>query len=182
MQRLIACGLAALILLTGAAGAAGTTLYRWVDAQGIVHYSDTPQPGAQTIEVHSAQGYHAPPASRGSGQSSPGPAEQPPAEYECHISSPLPQQSFFSPETVAISVSVSPALVAGDQILVYVDGNPLPSSSGQDFQVNQPDRGGHTISATVRAADGRTACTAAPVTFEVQRPSLLSPTSPARGR
>jgi len=181
MLRSIACGLAALILLTGAGSAATTTLYRWVDAQGVVHYSDTPQPGAQTIEVNSAQGYRAPPAARGSAQSNRTPAEQTAAAYECHITAPSPQQSFFSPETVAISVSVSPALEAGDQILVYVDGNPLPTSSGQDFQVNQPDRGAHTVSATVRTADGRTACTAAPVAFEVQRPSLLSPTSPARG-
>ena len=28
-----------------------TTIYRWVDAQGVVHYSDTPHPGAQNMQI-----------------------------------------------------------------------------------------------------------------------------------
>ena len=27
---------------------AGQTVYRWVDAQGVVHYSDQPQPGGES--------------------------------------------------------------------------------------------------------------------------------------
>jgi Domain of unknown function (DUF4124) len=36
-------------------GSGATTLYRWVDAQGVVHYSDTPQPGAQKLQIAPAQ-------------------------------------------------------------------------------------------------------------------------------
>jgi hypothetical protein len=181
MPRFITCGLAALAMLVTAGSAVATTLYRWVDAQGVVHYSDTPQPGAQAVDVHSAQTYRAPPAPKGTTASQPAAAPAASTSYQCSIVSPSPEQSFYSPETVAISVSVNPALAGGDQVLVYVDGTALPSSSGQGYQLSQPERGPHTVSAMVRGADGKTACTAAPVTFDVQKPSLLSPSSPARG-
>jgi len=153
MPRLTLCGLAALTLLIAAGSASATTLYRWVDAQGVVHYSDTPQPGAQKINVQDAQTYRAPPlpksgATQGSSSGAP-----PHPTYQCSIITPTAQQSFFNPESVPVSVSVSPGL------------------SGAD----------HTISATVRDSDGTTLCTTAPVLISVQRPSLNSPTSPARG-
>jgi len=62
MQRHASYRIAALGLLWLAGGAAAQTIttYRWVDAQGVVHYSDTPQPGAQVIQLQSAQTYRAP--------------------------------------------------------------------------------------------------------------------------
>jgi hypothetical protein len=60
MQHLVPLSLAALAVLAslasaGIAVAQTKTTYRWVDAQGVVHYSDTPQPGAQVIQLPSAQ-------------------------------------------------------------------------------------------------------------------------------
>jgi hypothetical protein len=181
MPRLITCGLAALSLLIGAGSAVATTLYRWVDAQGVVHYSDTPQPGAERINVQSAQTYRAPPVSKSAQTQGSSSGAQTRHAYQCSITTPTEQQSFYNPESVAISVSVTPELVSGDQLLVTVDGSPLPASGGTEFQISQPERGDHTIAVTVRALDGSTACTAAQVIFSVQRPSLLSPTSPAKG-
>jgi hypothetical protein len=178
MTRLIACGWAALILALGAGAVVAATMYRWVDAQGVVHYSDTPQPGAQKIQMQDAQTYKALPAPRVQAQT-PTSARPELTSYQCRIMSPSPEQSFVEPDVIAISVSVTPQPGGGDQVLVSVDGSPLPASSNLTYQVTQPDRGAHTITATVQAADGRAACTAAPVTFTVQRPSLLSPQSPA---
>src|SRR5579883_3116171 len=36
-----------------------TTVYRWVDAQGVVHYSDQPHPNAQKLEISGAQTFSA---------------------------------------------------------------------------------------------------------------------------
>ncbi len=41
-----------------------TTVYRWVDAQGVVHYSDHASPGAQQLQIHPAPTFHDPPAPR----------------------------------------------------------------------------------------------------------------------
>lgn len=184
MPRSTLCTLAALGLLLGAGSAVATTLYRWVDAQGVVHYSDTPQPGATKIEVQSAQTYRAPPAPKVANQplrpAVPG-AGAAGAGYQCSITSPTPLQSFYNPESVAVSVSVSPQLVEGDQLILTVDGTPMAGSGGLDFQLPAPERGDHSIGLAIRTADGKTACTAPAVMFSVQRPSLLSPVSPAKG-
>jgi len=42
--------------LADASGSA--TVYRWVDAQGVVHYSDHPRPGAQRLQIQPAQTFH----------------------------------------------------------------------------------------------------------------------------
>jgi hypothetical protein len=182
MRPLIPCSLAALTLVLSGGSALATTLYRWVDAQGVVHYSDTPQPGAQKMEIQGAQTYKAPPAPRttpttstqsqgasdGSGSSS----------YQCAIAAPGPEQSFSNPDSVEVDVSVAPALTGGDRWLVTVDGTPVPVSPSGQGQVQSPERGSHIVNLTVQSADGKTACTAS-VSFNVQRPSLLSPQSPA---
>jgi hypothetical protein len=178
MTRLIACGLAALTFGLGAGAVVATTLYRWVDAQGVVHYSDTPQPGAEKIQVHDAQTYKSPPVPRNQPPSTTAPAAAL-TSHQCQIVSPSPEQSFFDPEVIPISVSVTPPPAGGDHVLVSVDGSPLPDSPNLSYQVTQPDRGAHTITATVQSADGSHTCTAAAVTFNVQRSSLLSPQSPA---
>jgi hypothetical protein len=183
MPRLTTCGLTALLLLFAAGSAFATKMYKWVDAQGVVHYSDTPQPGATEIEIHTAQTYRAP-AVRGGVSGSAGAPAAPSAAsgyVSCRISDPGPEQSYFSPDVIAIAVSLSPALQAGDQVVVTVDGAPLPISASLEYQITQPDRGPHTVSASVRNGEGKTVCTAPSVTFSVQRPSLLSPSSPGRG-
>jgi hypothetical protein len=157
-----------------------TTLYRWVDAQGVIHFSDTPQPGAEKIQVSPAQTFPSTPVP-GSEAAPPVPA----SVYEaCDISQPTPEQSLYAPQVVGISVRVVPDLREGDQLSVTVDGHALASIEGSalDFELPMPDRGAHMLQAVVRDAEGRTLCTSPSVTFYVQRPSLLSPQSSVQDR
>ena len=157
-----------------------TTLYRWVDAQGVTHFSDTPQPGAEKIEVSPAQTFASTPTP-GSGSAPPPPA----AVYQaCDISQPTAEQSFYAPEVVGVSVRLVPDLREGDQLSVTVDGRELQSIEGSvlDFELPMPDRGAHMLQAVVRDAQGHALCSSASITFYVQRPSLLSPQSPTEGR
>lgn len=39
------------LALLMAAGASSANLYRWVDEQGVVHYSDQPRPGAEAVTL-----------------------------------------------------------------------------------------------------------------------------------
>jgi hypothetical protein len=176
MAGLTTFGLAALFLTLGAGSALAAQLYRWVDAQGVVHYSDTPQPGAERIQVQSAQTFKAPPVhATGSQAGDNAQNRSPSSHYECSIVSPTPEQEFYAPENIPVSVSVNPQPREGSQVEVTVDGNAV--SGGQ--QIDSPDRGVHTVTATVKTSDGTVICTTAPVTINVQRPSLLSPQSPA---
>ena len=181
MRTSPARGLSALCLLALCGAAAAATLYRWVDAQGVVHYSDTPQPGAETLNISGAQTYH---GTQGPASPSPGaPQASAPAGYDtCAITQPAPESSLFAPESVAVSVQVSPALHDGDQVTVQVDGESLQpiATNAATFHLPQPERGTHTVSAQVRNADGEVLCSAPPVSFTVQRPSVNSPQSPVK--
>ncbi len=173
--------LVALSLFALAGAAMSAVTYRWVDAEGVVHYSDTPHPGAEVIQLSGAQTYHGTPNTAPA--ATPADAAQPAtsAYQSCAITQPAPETSLFAPESVDISVQSVPALKDGDQIQVAVDGTPLqPLGNGLSFQIAQPDRGAHTISAVVRDASGAVLCSAAAVTFYVQRPSANSPTSPVK--
>jgi hypothetical protein len=182
MSKIAQRMLLALAALAAASTCLAQTMYRWVDAQGVVHYSDTPQPGAQAIPVPSAQTYRAPPVPAAPPATASTPAA--PIVYQsCAITQPAADTDLFAPEALNISVQVVPNLRPGDQLNVTFDGARLPSSAtgAMNFELSAPERGTHTINAIVRSADGQTLCSAPAVNFNVQRPSLNSPQSPAKG-
>jgi Domain of unknown function (DUF4124) len=183
MSNIVQRAVMALAALAVASAALAAT-YRWTDAQGVVHYSDTPQPGAQEIQLPSAQTYRAPPVPAAPPAAAAStPAAAPVVYQTCAITQPAADSNLFAPEVVNVSVQVIPALRPGDQLSVTLDGATLPpsGSSGMNFALPSPERGSHTVSALVLGADGQTLCSAPPVSFSVQRPSLLSPQSPAKG-
>jgi uncharacterized protein DUF4124 len=175
-------GFSAGILVAGVAAAAGTVTYRWVDAQGVVHYSDTPHPGADVIQLSGAQTYHGTPAPAASPAAPPPPTTPADSGYQsCTITQPPPDTELFAPEAVNVSIQLVPALHAGDTVGVHVDGNTLPAAgNGLSFEIPQPERGSHTITAEVRGADGTVLCSAPAVTFSIQRPSVNTPTAPVK--
>ncbi len=172
---------AALLLCALFNQARAVTLYRWVDEQGVVHYSDTPHPGAKRIDVHGAQTYSAPRA--GAPVTSSAVADKPLAPIagydDCIITQPTPNQSFYAPESIHISIKLSPALQAGDKLAVLLDGQPIAGAAGAlDYTVSDIDRGTHSITAAVKDGSGQVVCSSPGVTFFVQRPSLLAPNRP----
>jgi hypothetical protein len=172
------------VLLGSAGSAVASTMYRWVDAQGVVHYSDTPQPGAEKIQMEQAQTYKAPPVQNAARANPTAPNKaQSPTYQSCRITGPKADQSFFAPDYVPVMVALEPGLQPGDELVVTVDGVPLTGDGAEatSFRFSDPSRGEHTVNVTVQGADGKAACTAQAVTFTVERPSLLSPQSPARG-
>jgi hypothetical protein len=170
-----------LCLLAVCGVSAAATLYRWVDAQGVVHYSDTPQPGAEVMHVSGAQTYHGTPAPDAAPTATTPPKVAEPYK-SCTIAQPAPDSTLFAPESVAISVQLSPGLHEGDQLSVQLDGQSLAptTDNGTSFQITAPERGEHTVSAQVRGPDGAVLCNAPPVSFSIQRPSVNSPASPVK--
>jgi hypothetical protein len=171
-----------LLLASGIANAAQT--YRWVDAQGVVHYSDTPQPGAEKVTLPTAQTYTPVPAPAVPAAAPPAARPADTAGYQsCAITEPAAEASLYAPDSVHVVVSLEPSLRAGDRLQVVIVGQPLASKShaSTSLEAPQPDRGAHALSAVVRDASGKMVCSSSAVTFYVQRPSLLSPQSPGKG-
>jgi hypothetical protein len=165
-------------LLLGALGAAAgtTTLYRSVDANGVVQYSDTPSPGAQKITVSSPNssssvtpGYSSPAVRTGT----PTAAES--SRPRCEIAAPKPEQVFFDTQSVGVQVQIDPAPPPGARTVLNVDGTEVPGE-GTSFSLNPVYRGAHTVAAVVYDAAGTVSCETSSLTFYVRDASLLQST------
>jgi uncharacterized protein DUF4124 len=160
--------------------ATAATVYKWVDENGVTHYSDQPHENAQKVEIKAPQTFSAPKTST----PRPTPPRQPAEKVyqSCSLSEPTNDQVFLNTDTVSAGTSVLPAVRPGDTVLVTMDGAPVPGvpASGGQFTISPVDRGEHTIQMTVRDPSGTTVCSSPSVTFHVRQPSLQSPTNPVK--
>ena len=92
------------------------------------------------------------------------------------ISSPTPDQTFTGGEQVSASLSVEPALAPSQTVSWTLNGAQVGQTSDAT-QLMLPDlpRGTYTLAATVSDSVSGESISADPVTFNVVRPSLLSP-------
>src|SRR5262252_10689165 len=69
--------------------ALATTVYKWVDENGVVHYSDQPHPNAEKVHVQAVQTYKAGTAPPTDGIGGGGPSGAPQTGYAgCAVSAP----------------------------------------------------------------------------------------------
>ncbi len=74
---------------------------------------------------------------------------------------------------VTVTAVVSPTLRAGDRLALLLDGKTVAAGSQQSFELNDIDRGTHTLRVQVQAPDGTVLITSPPVEFHMWRASLL---------
>jgi hypothetical protein len=163
--------------------AVAATVYKWVDENGVVHYSDQPHENAEKVQLKAPQTYSAPKTPSGpvplprEAASRPGPVYR-----SCAISEPTNDQMFMNTSSVTAGVSVEPAVRPGDTVVVTLDGQRVPGvpATGGQFAISPVDRGTHSIQMSVQDSTGATVCSSPAVTFHVHQPSLQSPTRPIR--
>jgi hypothetical protein len=155
-------------------------IYKWTDAQGVVHYSDQSVPGAQKIYTNS-------PTTSGSGATSNSNANaQAPAipgsaakqGYSIiAITSPSSEQSFFGDEPIGVALALEPNLKPGDTVTWHLNGQELADQGPGTTQFTLPhmDRGTYAIAATVTDPKSGESQSTPSVTFYVRQPSALSP-------
>ncbi|MEO0997514.1 MAG: DUF4124 domain-containing protein, partial [Pseudomonadota bacterium] len=179
--------LAALLLLLGC-GLVNAEAYRWVDENGVVHYSDRPVAGAERIDIDTDRGSGnrtqiAPPAAPGS---SAGTAAQPAAanapvpttrpQYQAlDLIRPLQGETLWNTgSTLTVSLRVTPSLAPGDRIRLIYDGQQLSGlpTDQLDIQLDEVYRGEHTIQAEIENIDGDTLIQSSVRTFYVRQNSI----------
>jgi hypothetical protein len=169
-------------LLGACTVASAATVYKWVDENGVTHFSDQPHENAQKVELKAPQTFSAPKSSAPSRPTTPSrqPAEK--VYQSCGMSEPSNDQVFLNTDTVSAGTSVQPAVRPGDTVLVTMDGAPVPGvpANGGQFTISPVDRGEHTIQMVVKDPTGTTVCSSPSVTFHVRQPSVQSPTNPIR--
>ena len=177
-----------LLVLAGLAislAAFSQEIYRWVDKDGIVHYSD--QPGAsnaELINVIEPSTYEAPENSSDSNSSvvnggggSSEPSESPYTSLS--IVSPTPDEVFFGADAVVnASVEIGGGMLQPDHSLVFfLNGNRQPAEGGS-AQFSNLARGSYFLRAAVLDQDGKPVIQSQQISFHVRQPSMLSPQSP----
>jgi hypothetical protein len=159
--------------------ASAATVYKWVDENGITHYSDQPHQSAAKVDVQKqapvgSVATKAPVADEATTPASVSPYSS------CAIVSPTPDEVFLNTFSVPARLDVQPFLRGGDHVVVSLDGKPvdgLPAAATQ-FTLDQLDRGTHSVQAAIRDGSGKTVCSSGSVTFHVRQPSLHAPQRP----
>ena len=135
--------------------------YKWVDEDGVTHYSDVPREGAEVIELSEytrttgARLYQAPPQRTAQAGASPAAADDPFKYESLSVTSPGAEETLWNIEGVlTVSLALSPGLQSGHQLRVYFDGQPR-LVSGTSFQIEEVWRGVHNIQAEVIDSTGR---------------------------
>jgi uncharacterized protein DUF4124 len=141
------------ILVLYVSNLSAETVYKTVDEDGKVIFTDKPSEDSEEIKINDLETIKNP---------NPGkfrPSEKQPEEPEDYynslvITSPKDGEAIRSNiGNVSISLSLSPSLEGGHRIVILLDGKEVGTGTGVSLQ--NVDRGTHTITANVIDAEGK---------------------------
>ncbi len=174
----------ALILCLMTASAAADQVYKTVDANGNVVYTDVPpvnregQPDGEEITVPQANTY-APPVISAPADDSVAPTAA--AAYYSEVVIVDPAEDATIRENsgeVLIQVATMPGLRRDHRLLLILDGSPTEVEAEDGvFQLSNVDRGTHTAAARIVNGADETLLESEPVTFHLLRYALPTPTA-----
>lgn len=172
-MRLIACVALLFTIPTMAA-----TVWKWRDADGVIHYSDQPVPGAEQVNVQAASSFSAPQINSGN-SNSPAPSSPATAAYSnIEIWKPSNDETIAATAgQVGVAVRVEPALQPGHRLALYLDGQLVQGfpPQGSEYQLSEVARGDHSLQLVVVDSQGKQVKSSAAVQFHVFQPSVLNP-------
>jgi hypothetical protein len=176
MLQRICIGLALVL----AAGVALAQAYRWVDENGVVHYSDRPQAGAEEVELETAPAINIPPRPTATPRSV-GPrtdnqeADAASGYASLAVAAPAAEETLWNIGGVLnVSLDLQPALQSNHQLRVYFDGSPQ-QVNGTQFQLQEVWRGVHNLQAEVLDENGQLMIRSQPIRFYVQQTTIVNP-------
>ncbi len=166
-----------LTLLLALPLALNAQIYRHVDADGNVSYSDRPQADAEEVELRAPSVYEAPrrpapetSAPRGDDE------ESGPLYEELAIASPSHEGTVRDNEgNVNVRVAISPELRERHELELLLDGEPVARGQGLSFSLENVHRGEHQLRVRVRDSRGEVVAESDPSTFYMHQASRLFP-------
>lgn len=166
-----------MVLIT-LASAASADVYRSVDEDGNIIFSDTPSEGAEKIELRDAQTVESQPGTE-SFEYEPPKSDPPPRYKGVAITSPQDNEAVRANNgNITIGMSVNPSLKPGDKLVLTMDGKEIASGRSTSVSLENVDRGTHTLSARVVGRDGKTLASSESVKFHLLRHSVQHPGPP----
>jgi hypothetical protein len=172
MNKPIVCCLLMLMIC-----ASHAQIYKWVDGQGVMHFSDNPHDGAEIVKTPDPQVYSppVPPPAQSPEPAVENKSEKSEASYtSIAITQPLDQATIRNDKGyVAVIVQVEPKLNKGDLVQIIFDGSPMGDpQEALLFQLNGIYRGEHTLEAQILNPDGDVLETSERITIYMQRPRV----------
>jgi hypothetical protein len=155
-------------------------VYKWTDADGVVHYSDQSVPGAQKIYTATSTTATSTPAGATAAPDA-HIAGTPKAASELgytqfSITSPTPDQTYFGDEVVGVHLTLEPDLKPDQVITWHLNGKQLEQGpASTQFGLPRLDRGTYILAATITDQNSGESRTSDSVTFFVRQPSELGP-------
>jgi hypothetical protein len=153
-------------------------VYKWVDKDGVVHYSNQPPTDnakpAKLPPLHTYKGgtnpnlnKYAKPGAAGASATAAGVSSQ------IEVVTPSRDETFRSGERmVPVAVVVTPQLVEGQKLIYLLDGTPASApTTDTSFALTGVERGSHTVSVALVDALGETLATSAGVSFHMKPPT-----------
>lgn len=158
-------------------GAVMAQAYRWVDEDGVVHYSDRPREGAEQIVLPKPNTVSTPRRSPASdaGEAAEEAAPEEPFSYDgLEITNPGAEETLWNIEGVlSVSLDVQPSLQPGHQVRVYFNGEPQ-MVDGTSFQLQEVWRGVHNIQAEILDETGQMMVRSRTNRFYVQQNTIIN--------
>ena len=176
------------ILLLGLLVAVGALaeVFRWVDEEGVIHFSDRPHEGAEIVTLLEAQTFSAPAAPSRRKKAEPETDSDEFVEYKgLRIISPGQDEVLWNTGgTVNVQVDPEPQLQAGHSVQLFLDGQMVNALAGgqRNFQLTEVFRGTHSLRAEIHDANGTGLFQSTAITFTVQQTSVQNPNNPTGPR
>jgi hypothetical protein len=156
-------------------------VYRSVDEDGNIVYTDKPSPDAEKIKIDNVQ--TVPAGDSNFEYTPPENLSEEGAYTKLEVVNPENDHVFTgNTGDVTVSVMIEPALNTkrGDRLILTLDGKKAGDSTSTSFTLANLDRGTHTIEVYVVNKGGKSLMESAPVSFTMKRTSVLSPSNPNR--
>ena len=165
-------------------------VYKTVDKDGNVTYTDTPPPdGSQPIDLPPISVIEAPIYETGPKQTDEGEEKELSLRElrknykDFAIVAPQQEESVWHPETpITVTWNTKFNLQEGMMMTLFVDGVQHESTTVRSIPVSDLERGEHTLRAELRDAKNRKVASADPITFFVKKPNIYTNRLNARPR
>ena len=177
-----------LLILAGMAlslAAASQEIYRWVDKNGQVHYSDQPDsPNAELINVIEPNAYEAVDAAQASSSGEAEEADEPGVSpYDSlSIVQPTPEQVFLGSDVVVTVVADLQGTLRPDHSVVFFLNGNRRQGDGLSAEFSGLARGTYFLRASILDQNGDPVVTSQQTNFHVRQASTKNPQTPVPGR
>ncbi|MCX7117539.1 MAG: DUF4124 domain-containing protein [Legionellales bacterium] len=163
-----------LVLLMLSDQSFSSTIYKWTDSNGSVHFSDKPYPGAEEIKLPVVQSYSSPKNAQEKQKTQIMPIEATQSYERVSIAQPEDQSTIRNPQGyVPVIIELSPTLRKNDEVQMILDGAPLGApQKATVFALKELLRGSHTIAIQVLDSKGNVLTSSQPITIYMMPPRV----------